>query len=133
MTETEMFRFETANFIVRATIEPDEDLDLSWDEDGETCSKLVSGEYEAFGTVVTVRTRSGTLLAETSLWGSIYAKPADFFSAHRDPNPMNRNCMAMREARSSSAVICHYFPSLVSEAISDARKALATLPKLRTI
>lgn len=108
----QMYRFETANLIVRATIEPDSDVDTSFDETGETKAKLASGEYEAFGTVVTVSTTSGIKLAESSLWGSIYAVPSDFFTEHRG-NPG------------------HYFPDMVREAVAEARKALAGMPKLK--
>lgn len=119
--KTEMFRFETANFIVRATIQQDYDLDLSWDEDGETRAKLESGEYQSFGTIVTVE-HKGLELGSDSLWGSIYANPSDFFKEH------------VGLAAKSRADGCNYgcyFPDMIREAIREARKSLATLPKLR--
>ncbi|MGY2987688.1 hypothetical protein [Bradyrhizobium sp. USDA 4508] len=129
--ETEMFRFETANFVVRATIHPDSDLDLSWDESGETQANLESGLWQAFGTVVTVSTRDGIELGCSSLWGSVYEKPGEFFSDHRSADPMNRNCSIMREANGQNVSICHYFPGMISEAIADARKAIASMPRIR--
>jgi hypothetical protein len=129
--QTEMFRFETANFIVRATIEPDTDVDISYDETNETRDKLESGEWQAFGTVVTVTTRNGIELGQDSLWGSIYGDPAEFFSDHRSADPMNRNCSVMRAARGNNVVIGHYFPDMIAEAIAAARKTLATMPKVR--
>lgn len=131
MSVVEMFRFETANFVIRATIQPDEDIDMSWDEDGETREKLNSGEYQAFATIVTVA-HNGLVLGESSLWGSIYTKPEDFFTGHRNANPMNRNCSAMRAVHGGNVTICHYFPDMVSEAVGQARKAIATMPKVRT-
>jgi hypothetical protein len=127
----EMFRFETANFVVVATIQPDSDVDTSYDETSETRDNLASGEWQSFGTVVTVTTRDGIELGCASLWGSIYANPRDFFHDHRDANPLNRNCMAMRAAHGGNVSICHYFPDLVREALRDARNTLHTLPKLR--
>lgn len=120
--ETEMFRFETANFIVRATIQPDSDLDLSWDETGETRANLESGLWDAFGTVVTVSTRDGIELGESSLWGSIYEKPADFFREHIG---------LAAKSRADGCNYGSYFPGMVREAIGEARKALANMPKVR--
>lgn len=128
--QTEMFRFETANFVVRAVIVDDIDVDISYDETSESSDKLDSGEWQAFGSIVTVE-HNGLVLGESSLWGSIYAKPAEFFDAHRSPNPMERNCSIMRAAEGERVMICHYFPGMVSEAIAEARKTLATMPKLR--
>lgn len=127
----EMWRFQTKHFAVVATIEEDYDLDLSWDEDGETRQKLESGEYQSFGTVVTVYA-NGVKVGEDSLWGSIYENPKDFFSGHRDANPLNRNSSIMRAANGANTVMCHYFPSMVREAIKDARATLAKLPQLKT-
>src|SRR5215510_10725171 len=79
--KTEMWKFETANFRVVATIEPDNDLDLSWDNSGEVREKLASGFYEAFATSVRVYMR-GALIGEDHLGGSIYERPADFFREH---------------------------------------------------
>lgn len=131
-TQTEMFRFETANFVVRATISVDQDVDVSFDETSETRDKLDSGEWQAFGTIVTVSTKAGIELGSDSLWGSIYANPREFFSDYRGADPMNRNCSAMRAARGANSVICHYFPDMIREAIGAARKALADMPKVRT-
>ena len=113
--KTETFRFETANFVVRATIQPDCDVDISFDETSETRDKLDSGEWQAFGTIVTVE-HKGIVLGESSLWGSIYAKPADFFTEHYGSRPKGFGS---------------YFPDMVREAIGEARKTLATMPKLR--
>jgi hypothetical protein len=125
MCKTEMYRFETASYLVRATIEPDDDVDLSFDETSETRDNLESGEWQAFCTMVTVEHKeTGVVLGKDTLCGSIYDKPADFFSSHRSPDPMNRNCSMMRAARGDNSVICHYFPDMVRGAISDARKTL---------
>jgi hypothetical protein len=111
--QTEMFRFKTVNFLIVATIEPDHDVDISFDETNETRDNLESGKWQAFGTIVTI-SHNGIELGQHSLWGSIYADPRDFFTSHRDSDPMNRNCSIMRKAR-GDAVLCHYFPDMIIE------------------
>jgi hypothetical protein len=70
-----------------------------------------------------------TYLAHDCLGGCSYRSFDEFVSSHRDRDPMNRNCTIMRadyKARTGSdnVSICHYFPSMVSEAITAARKAV---------
>jgi hypothetical protein len=119
-----MWQFTCGRFTVKAHIKPCDYLDLSWDDDGEIREGLESGALEAFDTRVSVWL-NGAKIGEDWLSESIYADPADFFAEHRGPDPMHRNCSAMRAARGDSVVICHYFPSMVSEAIADARRWLA--------
>jgi hypothetical protein len=128
--KTVMWEFKTTNFTVRALIAPDDDLDLSWDDGGETAENLNSGLWEAFETEVTVSFRGAEIGADY-LGGSIYEKPSEFFTDHRSPDPMNRNCSIMRAARGDKTSIGHYFPDMVRNAISEARKALAAVPKMR--
>lgn len=120
----EMYRFEIGRFAVVATIHPCYDLDLSFDDTGETRANLESGLWEAFDTCVKVEL-NGVEIASDWLGQSIYANPADFFTGHRDADPMNRNCSLMRAARGSNVAICHYFPGMVSEAIRQARAWIA--------
>jgi hypothetical protein len=127
MRET-IWSFETKNFLVTASIVPDNDLDLSWDESHEIGDKLESGEYQAFGTIVSVY-HKGKEIGSDSLWGSIYSDPREFFQDHRSADPLNRNSSIMRAAKGERAVICHYFPDMVRGAIRDARNTLRT--KLR--
>lgn len=119
-----MWQFTVGRFTIRARITPSDDLDLSWCETGETARNLDSGLWEAFDTRITVEF-NGRVIGEDSLHGSIYADPAEFFTDHRCPDPMGRNCSAMRDARGSNVVICHYFPGMVQAAIADARAWLA--------
>lgn len=125
-----MWRFQTAHFVITAETVPDYDADLSWMTLAEL-RKVETGEYEVFGTIVRVKTRTGVQLGEASLWGSVYADPKEFFTAHRDPDPMNRNCTIMRAAKGEEVVIGHYFPDLVREAISNARDMLDDLKDVR--
>ena len=130
--ETEMYCFETANFVVRAVIIPDDDFDAAdFDDNGVTAEHLASGAWQVFGTRVIVGIKNGPKLGESSLWGSVYADPREFFTAHRAADPMNRNCSLMRAAKGERISICHYFPDLVREAINEARNAIAAMPKLR--
>jgi len=101
-----MYTFKTRRFIVRATIEPDNDVDLSWDDTGEIAKGLNSGLYAAFNTTVTVETRNGQELGRDTICGSVYENPADFFSEHRG----------------SRGKWGSYFADLVRGAISQARK-----------
>src|SRR5215831_9043222 len=110
------WEFKTAQFTVRAQITEDHDLDLSWDDDGETTAGLADGSLVAFGTRVQVIASDGREIGSDSLWGSIYKRADDFFSGHRDRDPMNRNCSIMRAARGDNVVICHYFPDMVRQA-----------------
>lgn len=78
-TVTRMWKFETKNFLITWDIEPDEDVDASFDETGETQRKLDSGEWEAFESIMTCTYKpTGAVLAEEALCGSIYADPSEF-------------------------------------------------------
>ena len=131
INDTQKFYFKTRNFTVRATIEIDHGYQYDGDdEDGETQSALNSGEMVAFDTDVTVEFR-GEVIGRASLGGSVYDREDvhQFFDAHRDPDPMNRNCSIRYSSERS--VICHYFPDLVSEAITEARAHFRDMPRLR--
>lgn len=121
---TRMYEFTIGRFTIAADIHPAHDLDLSWDDDGETRANLESGLWEAFDTNVTV-SLNGAEIASDWLCGSIYADPSEFFSGHRDADPMNRNCSIMRAARGDNVAIGHYFPDMVREAVRQARAWLA--------
>lgn len=119
-----MWSFSYGRFTLVAEIEPSQDLDLSWDEDGEVAENLDNGTYLAFDTRVSVWFK-GVMIAQDWLCQSIYADPEEFFTSHRDPDPMNRNCSIMRAAKGENVAICHYFPSMVHEAVSMARAWVA--------
>lgn len=59
------------------------------------------------------------------LGGCSYKSFREFYSSHRDRDPLNRNCSIMRAERGDNVVICHYFPDMVRQAISAARAHLA--------
>ena len=124
--------FRTARFQITLTIYEDHGYRYDGDDpDGETQTKLDSGEYVAFDSVVRVY-MDGVEISSNSLSGSIYASNdvRSFWTAHRDSNPMNRNCSIMRAACGCS-FISHYFPDMVREAIDDARRFVRRAPRLR--
>lgn len=123
MSET-LWTFKTRNFRITLTAEPEDDLDLSWCETGETGEKLESGEWVAFCAKVAVYL-NGAEIAADYLGQCIYANAADFATGHRDPDPMNRNCSL------NDRNICHYFPDMVATAISEARDYLRNIPDTR--
>lgn len=115
------WEFVTNNFRVCLEIEP-EDMDPADSFDCDDDIEAVrSGTVEWFQASVVVYFR-GRELARDSLGGCAYNSVREFYESHRDPNAMNRNCSIMRQAR-GAVNICHYFPSMVSEAIGEARKA----------
>lgn len=134
------WQFNTARFSVRLELRRLQGYQYDGDDaDGETQKALDAGKYVAFESRVVVE-MDGEEIGSNSLYGSVYARDtvAEFWTGHRDPNPMNRNCTAMRLARGGSAdapfCICHYFPGMVAEAISEARATLAgrkQLPRMR--
>lgn len=102
------------------------------DEDEETQLGLDDGSIVAFDSRVFVYLDE-QVVGVDYLGGSVYEhdKIADFWTAHRDPDPMNRNSSIMRTEKGQNYGICHYFPSMVAEAIKDARTELCNVPRLR--
>jgi hypothetical protein len=128
-----VWTFATARFSVRLEIQFDHGYQYDGDdENGETQAALDAGDYVAFDSRVVVEL-DGEEIASDSLGGSVYDTNTvdEFWTAHRDRDPMNRNCSAMRAARGGNVCIGHYFPSMVAEAIAAARAFLNSAPRLR--
>ena len=93
------------------------------DEDGETQRRLNNGSLVQFDSRVVVEL-DGVEIGSDSLGSSVYdVRTADeFWTAHRDPDPMNRNCSIMRDNHPAGPNISigHYFPDMVRQAIADA-------------
>jgi hypothetical protein len=129
-----MWQFETARFRVVLEIEP-EDMDpadsFAFEEDVDA---VRNGQVEWFRAIVAVYV-DDTRIAWDALGGCAYKTVREFYTSHRDPDPMNRNCMAMRLANGGSVEakysICHYFPDMVREACRAAREALCDMPDVR--
>lgn len=95
-----IWTFRTRNFTVTLACEPEQDMDLPWDDDGEAAEKIESGEWECLLYRVRVIGPNGETLGEAFLGDSIHADRDDF--------------------RGDG-----YFRDMVREAISEARKSLA--------
>lgn len=107
-----IWQFKTKHFIVRMSCDYDQDtVDLSWDDTGEVCEKLKSGEWAVyvFHAEVIERATGNTIDVETRLAGSIYADPEDF-----------------RDHVGSQGKHGSYFTDMIREAIREARKTYAT-------
>lgn len=129
-----VWKFETKRFRVTAAIREYETYEYDGeDENGETQRKIDSGEFVAFECRVMVEV-DGYNIGSDYLGGCVYDanQIKEFWTAHRDANPMNRNCSIMRAARADNVVICHYFPDMVRIACGYAREFLAGMPKVRT-
>lgn len=128
MSNEVVWSFETAKLRVSLVITPEYNYQYDGDDaDGETQANIDSGEYIAFSSAVFVAMKeNGNVIASNYLGGSVYAanEVKEFWTAHRDPNAMNRNCSAMRAARGGNVSIGHYFPDMVREALAEARRAL---------
>ena len=115
----EMWRFETARFTVIWDVKPSDDVDISWDETGETAENLNSGLWTAFDSRMRVML-DGVEIAADYLGSSIYENPSEF----RDHVGMN--------AKGHGS----YFSDMVRSAVSEARQALAAAkptPRLRAV
>lgn len=112
---TTLWTFETAHLRVSWQIEPDMDLDLSWDDSGEVADKIDSGEYTAFQSRISVTHKdTGAVLGETFLGGSVYADPEDF-----------RDHLGSNAGRWGS-----YFSDMVREACKQARETLRVMQSI---
>ena len=100
-----VWTFKTQRFEVGLEFGPENDLDLSWDDDGAVCDGLANGTLFAFVARVYVLL-DGAVIGEDYLGGCIYATERDFMQ-------------------------CGYFRDMVRCAIADARRHLASRPHLR--
>jgi hypothetical protein len=113
-----MWEFRTARFTVAWEISPCDDLDLSWDDTGETRANLESGLWCAFDSAVVVY-MDGREIGADYLGQSIYENPSEFRLEHL------------------GGKFGSYFSDMVRGAIAEARATLAreaaTAPRLRTL
>lgn len=123
-----LWQFDTANFRVVCHAEQ-EDMDPADSfDDAADIAAIRDGSVDWFCAMVSVwygtDENNLTYLAHDVLGGCAYKHAADFITGHRDSDPENRNTLAMK---ASNRAICHYFPGMVSQAISGARKAAQLL------
>lgn len=118
-----VWSFETARLKVALEIEP-EDMDPADSfEFPEDIEAVRSGEVAWFQASVVVYV-DGLEVGRDSLGGCAYKTVEEFYQSHRDPDPANRNTLAMKARHTS---IGHYFPEMVSIALDEARKTLRQL------
>ncbi len=109
-----MWCFHTRNFSISWQIAPEEFYQYDGDdENGEIQRKINNGEYYAFMSRVVVLL-NGTEVGADYLGGSVYATPSEF-----------------RDHIGSQGKYGSYFTDMVRQAISEARKTLGNVPKLR--
>jgi hypothetical protein len=116
--------FNTARFRVTLAWTWEDDTDISWDDTGEVRAKLESGEWGSYCFRVLV-TMDGHELACDYLGNSIYADPMEFAREHVGLRPL------MRAKYGPNATGGAYFPDMVAQAISEARKVLCKAPRVR--
>ena len=126
---TNVWHFETENFTVSFQALPDDDLDLSFDEDGSVAEKLENGEFIAFTAKVSVCLKTATSdieLGTSYLAGCIYNTYEEFMD-HKEVGKKNKEW----QAQGSTARCGSYFSQMVTDAINEARAALKRLPNMR--
>lgn len=125
-----VWMFKTARFTIALEIEPEEMDPADSFEFQEDVDAVRDGSVEWFCAVVAVYV-DGNRVAFDSLGGCAYKSVREFYVSHRDRDPMNRNCSAMRAACGGNVVICHYFPDMVRQAVAEARNAVSSMPAMR--
>ena len=119
--------FKTPNFRVVVRAEEENDLDLSWDEDGQTAEGLNNGTYVAFCAHAYVQHReTGAILANDYLGGCIYKSIAEF-EDHRECGKQT----AKLRAEGSSAIVGSYFADMVKTVCQEARERLAGIQGIK--
>jgi len=106
-----IWTFHTARCVITLDVTPDDDLDLSFDDDGTVAENLNSGLWCAFVARVRVLI-DGEEAGCDYLGGCIYENPSDFMD-HRGIN--STGCGS-------------YFTDMVRSAITEAR-AWCAIPK----
>lgn len=133
MARNIVWRFKTRNFVVQLVIEPEEMDPENHFDDEEIIQGIRDGVYTWFCARVEVIERAqGEVVGWDSLGACSYNSIEEFYTSHRDQDPMNRNCTIMRANHPSGPMvsICHYFPDMVRQAVAH---ALSRLEELRAI
>lgn len=121
-----MREFKTKNFRVMCDAIEEDNLDLSFDEDGSTLKGLQSGDLMAF--VARVRVFfNGAEVGSNYLGGCIYKSLEDFMD-HKECGAQNRKYARQERRRGlpdGKLGRCgSYFSGMITEAIAEARKTI---------
>lgn len=124
------WEFRTAQFRVALEIEP-EDMDPADSfEFQDDIDAVHNGEVEWFCARVAVY-KDGMDLGSDYLGACAYKTVSEFYTSHRDPDPMNRNCSIMRAKHEQNVSVCHYFPDMVRQAVQAARANIGAFKAMR--
>jgi len=131
MKSEAVWTFETARYRIALEIVP-EDMDPADSfESAEDIEAIHNGTVEWFQAMVAVYLKATNgpdiRIGYDTLGACAYATVREFYTAHRDPDPMNRNCSIMRGKRGDNVFVGHYFPDMVAQAVKDARANIARL------
>jgi hypothetical protein len=119
-------RFRTAQFTVIVDALPEDDLDLSWDDDGSTRAGLESGRLQAFTVRARVVHKDMGEIAGDYLGGCIYESLADFMD-HKECGKANRGYAARGDAGRCGS----YFADMVATVCREAREAIRKAQTVR--
>jgi len=120
------WQFDTAKYRIIFATAPELEPYDGEDIDGSIRDAINNGTFAWFIARVTVVAKeTGYVIGADYLGMCCYNSVEEFLTSHRDDDDMNRNCSTMRNKRGSNVVICHYFPSMVLQAIEEARRTLA--------
>ena len=111
--------FKTAHFTVRVDAVEEDSPDLSFDETGETQTKVQSGEWRVFAVRVRVFHDRMGVIAEEWLGNCIYADIAEF-QDHRECGAQTRKL----RAEGSNAICGSYFADMITTACAAARETI---------
>jgi hypothetical protein len=111
-----IYTFNTRNFEVRVDAMEENFPDLSFDETGETAEMIERGDWLCFAVRASVSC-NGMEIAEDYLGNCIYENTRDF----RDHFGMRRNSHGS------------YFSDMIRGVVSEARKQINSLPKIKHI
>lgn len=122
----EIYRFETARFVVTLKAEPEDMSPEDSFQFQEDIDYANSGDPAAwFCTICEVREKqSGAIIGRDVLGGCSYLSFDDFVSSHRTSPYESRNTLA---TKARNTVYCYYFPSMVAQAIAEARETISRL------
>jgi hypothetical protein len=129
-----VWSFRTRNFIVTFDVAPEDTDPADHFEFPEDIEAVRNGEVEWFCARVTVRfldadVSEGSIVGADHLGGCAYASVNEFRESHFRLPTNSRNTLAVK---ATGTVICDYFPSMVREAVANARRHVRYLPRLRT-
>jgi hypothetical protein len=125
-----VWTFKTARFTVALELSECQDDPADSFDDQRDVDAIRNGLVEWFDAQVSVYLDK-QCVGSDSLGGCSYTTMNEFWTAHRDPDPLNRNSSIMRAAKGDNVCICHYFPSMVQQALTAARKNICNMPQLR--